>query len=189
MTRFFQRKYMIYIGMCIALLPVIGNGRLKYARLENLGIMQDAVHENKMVESATSPSYRFCKMELTDRMGLDKLFATEHFDAVVNLAGQAGVRYSIENPFAYVESNVLGFLNVLENCRHYPVRHLLYASSSSVYGMGNHVPYCEDDQTDKPVSLYADTHHLQHKIGFAPHTSLQEGMSQFCNWYQHFYHQ
>lgn len=131
--------------------------RLKYARLEKLGIMQDEVQENKLVKSVSEPSYQFCKMELTDRISMNELFAAEHFDAVINLAGQAGVRYSIENPYAYVESNVLGFLNVLENCRHHPVRHLLYASSSSVYGMGNKVPYSEDDQTDSPVSLYAAT--------------------------------
>lgn len=109
------------------------------------------------MESVDTASFRFYKMELTDRIEVGHLFDTEHFDAVVNLAGQAGVRYSIENPYAYVESNILGFLNILENCRHHPVKHLLYASSSSVYGMGNKVPYSEDDRTDCPVSLYAAT--------------------------------
>lgn len=131
--------------------------RLKYARLDRLGIMQDSIHENRMVESSLHPTYQFCKMELTDRIGMEKLFEAGQFDIVVNLAGQAGVRYSIENPYAYVESNILGFLNILENCRHHPVRHLLYASSSSVYGMGNQVPYHEEDRTDCPVSLYAAT--------------------------------
>ncbi len=131
--------------------------RLKYARLAEAGIAEADVCEGKAVCSRTHPAYRFTKMELTDRTGMNVLFATEHFDIVINLAGQAGVRYSIENPFAYAESNVLGFLNILENCRHYPVRHLIYASSSSVYGMSNHTPYSEDDRTDSPVSLYAAT--------------------------------
>lgn len=131
--------------------------RLKYARLAKTGILQDRIKDNRLVDSVDGAPYRFVKMELTDRIGMMKLFADEHFDAVINLAGQAGVRYSIENPFAYVESNVVGFLNVLECCRHYPVRHLLYASSSSVYGMGNKVPYSENGITDSPVSLYAAT--------------------------------
>ena len=130
---------------------------LKYARLADAGIRQAEVHENKMAQSCESPEYRFVKMELTDRIGMNSLFAAERFDIVINLAGQAGVRYSIENPFAYVEGNVLGFLNILENCRHYPVRHLIYASSSSIYGMSDHVPYAEEDKTDSPVSLYAAT--------------------------------
>lgn len=130
---------------------------LKYARLADLGIVQADIHESKMACSRTHTAFRFIKMELSDRIGMDMLFGTEHFDIVINLAGQAGVRYSIENPFAYVEGNVLGFLNILENCRHHPVRHLIYASSSSIYGMSNHVPYAESDKTDSPVSLYAAT--------------------------------
>ena len=130
---------------------------LKYARLADAGIVQADVHEGRMTVSTTLPAYRFMKMELADRIGLSALFDAEHFEAVINLAGQAGVRYSIDNPFAYVESNVVGFLNVLECCRHHPVAHLVYASSSSVYGMGSHVPYAEDDHTDSPVSLYAAT--------------------------------
>lgn len=131
--------------------------RLKYARLEEAGISQKQIMDNDVVHSVFGTPYRFVKMELTDRIGLMRLFDEERFSYVVNLAGQAGVRYSIENPFAYVESNVVGFLNVLECCRHYPVKHLLYASSSSVYGMDNKVPYSEDDMTDTPVSLYAAT--------------------------------
>ena len=131
--------------------------RMKYARLDEAGIPQKEIRDNSMVYSVFGTSYRFMKMELTDRIGLARLFDEERFSIVVNLAGQAGVRYYIENPFAYVESNVVGFLNVLECCRHYPVKHLLYASSSSVYGMGNKVPYSEADMTDAPVSLYAAT--------------------------------
>lgn len=130
---------------------------LKYARLADAGIPQAAIRENEMAHSRTHSAYRFMKMELTDRIGMNALFGSERFDVVINLAGQAGVRYSIENPFAYVEGNVLGFLNILENCRHYPVRHLIYASSSSIYGMNDHVPYAENDKTDSPVSLYAAT--------------------------------
>lgn len=130
---------------------------LKYARLAVAGITQSTIREGKIIVSKDTPAYRFVKMDLTDRIGMDSLFTSEKFDIVINLAGQAGVRYSIENPFAYVESNVLGFLNVLENCRHHPVRHLIYASSSSIYGMSDHVPYTETDTTDNPVSLYAAT--------------------------------
>ena len=85
------------------------------------------------------------------------LFASEHFDIVVNLAAQAGVRYSIENPFAYVESNIVGFLNILECCRHHQVKHLVYASSSSVYGSNDKIPFAESDNVDLPESLYAAT--------------------------------
>lgn len=117
--------------------------------------------------STHSPRYRFVKMDLTDRVAMDRLFATHHFDAVCNLAGQAGVRYSIENPFSYVDSNVYGFLNILENCRHYPVRHLVYASSSSIYGMNEQIPYSEEDKTDSPVSLYAATKKANELMAFS----------------------
>ena len=96
-------------------------------------------------------------MDLADREALPALFAAERFDAVINLAAQAGVRYSVENPWAYVDSNVVGFLNILECCRHYPVRHLVYASSSSVYGGNEKTPFSEEDRVDNPVSLYAAT--------------------------------
>ena len=130
---------------------------LKYARLADVGIPSTAIAEHSMVESTRSSLYRFMKMDLTDRTAMNALFTSERFDIVFNLAGQAGVRYSIENPFAYVESNIFGFLNILESCRHHPVKHLVYASSSSIYGMNNRVPYSETDMTDSPVSLYAAT--------------------------------
>lgn len=130
---------------------------LKYARLAEAGISQADIREKTPVRSSTHPDYSFVKIDLTDRISMDALFESEHFDAVINLAGQAGVRYNIENPFAYVESNILGFLNILENCRRHPVKHLIYASSSSIYGMSDHIPYAEDDRTDSPVSLYAAT--------------------------------
>lgn len=97
------------------------------------------------------------KMDIADKAAMDGLFAQEHFDKVVNLAAQAGVRYSITNPYAYLQSNLVGFLNILEACRHNDVGHLVYASSSSVYGMNAKVPYSEDDKVDNPVSLYAAT--------------------------------
>jgi len=97
------------------------------------------------------------KMDIADKPALDDLFRTERFDKVVNLAAQAGVRYSITNPYAYLQSNLVGFLNILEACRNFGVGHLVYASSSSVYGMNAKVPYSEDDQVDNPVSLYAAT--------------------------------
>ncbi|WP_455590753.1 NAD-dependent epimerase [Bacteroides sp.] len=131
--------------------------RLKYDRLADTGIAKEQIVENGMVQSSVYPSYRFVKMDLTDRVNLTRLFETERFDVVVNLAAQAGVRYSIENPYAYIESNVVGFVNLLECCRHYPVRHLVYASSSSIYGLNEKVPYAETDKTDSPVSLYAAT--------------------------------
>ena len=101
--------------------------------------------------------YTFVKGNLADKALIDNLFEQHHFDIVVNLAAQAGVRYSITNPGAYVESNLIGFYNILEACRNYPVEHLVYASSSSVYGGNTKVPFSEEDKVDNPVSLYAAT--------------------------------
>lgn len=97
------------------------------------------------------------RLNITDKANLDKLFEKEKFDKVVNLAAQAGVRYSITNPYAYLESNLVGFLNILEACRNYGVKHLVFASSSSVYGLNDDVPYKETANVDSPVSLYAAT--------------------------------
>lgn len=131
--------------------------QLKYDRLADTGITKESIEKDILLPSAKYPSYRFIKMDLTDREGLTNLFKDEHFDIVVNLAAQAGVRYSIENPYAYIESNIVGFLNLLECCRHYPVNHLVYASSSSIYGLNDKVHYAETDKADSPVSLYAAT--------------------------------
>lgn len=131
--------------------------RLKHARLENAGIDPDHLHYGDAVTSEKYPEYRFIQLDITDRGLLERLFAAEKFDAVCHLAAQAGVRYSLENPQAYADSNVTGFLNVLECCRKHPVGHLVYASSSSVYGANTKVPFSEDDRTDSPVSLYAAT--------------------------------
>ena len=111
--------------------------------------------EGRIAELCTGERRRFLKMDIADKDALDALFAAEGFDAVVNLAAQAGVRYSITNPYAYLQSNLVGFLNILEACRNYPVKHLVFASSSSVYGLNAKVPYSEDDKVDNPVSLYA----------------------------------
>lgn len=101
--------------------------------------------------------WKFVKGDIADKALIDRLFEEEKFDVVVNLAAQAGVRYSIENPDAYINSNLIGFYNILEACRHFPVEHLVYASSSSVYGSNKKVPYSTDDKVDNPVSLYAAT--------------------------------
>ena len=130
---------------------------LKYDRLATLTINRESVDWYKFVQSDTYQNFRFIRMNLEDRQAMQMLFANEHFDRVVNLAAQAGVRYSIENPYAYVESNVNGFLNVLEGCRHNGVKHLVYASSSSVYGLNGKVPFSEKDGIAHPVSLYAAT--------------------------------
>jgi UDP-glucuronate 4-epimerase len=130
--------------------------RLKYARLSQLGIAEPAT-DNTPIASSRYPSLRFAKMQLEDKAALRQLFATEKFDSVCHLAAQAGVRYSIDNPDAYISSNIIGFFNLLECCRHYPVRHLVYASSSSVYGQNSKVPFSENDKVDCPVSLYAAT--------------------------------
>ena len=102
-------------------------------------------------------NYKFIKGDISDKALVNRLFAENQFDIVVNLAAQAGVRYSIENPDVYIESNIIGFYNILEACRHFPVEHLVYASSSSVYGGNKKVPFSTDDRVDNPVSLYAAT--------------------------------
>ena len=106
---------------------------------------------------APHAGFRFVEMDMADRDGMEKLFATEKFQRVVNLAAQAGVRYSLQNPHAYINSNVVGFLHILEGCRHHGVEHLVYASSSSVYGANTHMPFSTHDNVDHPVSLYAAT--------------------------------
>ena len=130
---------------------------LKYGRLSVLGINREEISWYKFTSSNVYPQFSFVRMNLEDRQAMQMLFANERFDKVVNLAAQAGVRYSIENPYAYVESNIDGFLNVLEGCRHYRVKHLIYASSSSVYGLNGKVPFSENDSVAHPVSLYAAT--------------------------------
>ena len=130
---------------------------LKYARLNELGIDKNELEDNKLISSKTYSNHKFVKMDLSDTENIYKLFEKEKFDAVCNLAAQAGVRYSIENPHAYIQSNVVGFMNILEACRNYDVKNLSYASSSSVYGLNKSQPFKTSDHTDHPVSLYAAT--------------------------------
>jgi len=130
---------------------------LKYARLNELGIDKEEVTSNKLVTSKTYPKHKFIKMDLANTNEIYALFKKEKFDAVCNLAAQAGVRYSIENPHAYIDSNVKGFMNILEACRHNDIKNLSYASSSSVYGLNKSQPFKTSDHTDHPVSLYAAT--------------------------------
>jgi UDP-glucuronate 4-epimerase len=130
---------------------------LKYARLREAGIPQAGIQYNKLVNSHLNPDYRFTKLNLEDRDNIMLLFQHEKFDRVCNLAAQAGVRYSLTNPYAYIDSNIIGFINILEACRHHGIKHLVYASSSSVYGLNEKIPFSETDNVDHPISLYAAT--------------------------------
>ncbi len=131
---------------------------LKFARLRELGIDRDvAAAMGQKVESTTYEFFTFVRMALEDRKQLPKLFKEQEFEVVCNLAAQAGVRYSLENPEAYIDSNIVGFLNILECCRNFNIKHLVYASSSSVYGLNSKVPFETTDKVDHPVSLYAAT--------------------------------
>lgn len=130
---------------------------LKYGRLVKLGVAKENVAWYKFSKSATEPNFEFVRMNLEDNQAMQMLFANGEFDAVINLGAQAGVRYSITNPDAYIESNIDGFINVLEGCRYNKVKHLVYASSSSVYGLNGKVPFSEHDGIAHPVSLYAAT--------------------------------
>ncbi|WP_417328586.1 NAD-dependent epimerase [Halarcobacter sp.] len=130
---------------------------LKYARLNELGISQNETTSNKLIKSDKYPNHKFIKMDLSNTNDINALFEKEKFDAVCNLAAQAGVRYSLENPHAYIDSNIKGFLNILEACRNFNVKNLSYASSSSVYGLNKSQPFKTTDKTDTPISLYAAT--------------------------------
>lgn len=130
---------------------------LKYARLNEAGIIQENIKWYYPTQSVKNPKYRFVRMNLEDKQQLFSLFQSERFDYVINLAAQAGVRYSIENPDVYTQSNVIGFHYILEACRNFPPKHLVHASSSSVYGTNAKIPFSEDDKVDTPVSLYAAT--------------------------------
>ncbi len=130
---------------------------LKYARLQELGLERNLIDISKRIISSSFTKLTFAKLSLEDRTAMEQLFKTEQFDMVCHLAAQAGVRYSLENPYSYVESNLVGFLNILEGCRHNKVKHLVYASSSSVYGLNEKMPLSATDSVDHPVSLYAAT--------------------------------
>ena len=130
---------------------------LKYARLNELGIEKENIKDKQKTLSKKYSNHSFYKIDLTDKESIFNLFKEEKFDAVMHLAAQAGVRYSLENPYVYIESNVVGFLNILEGCRHFNVKNLVFASSSSVYGLNESQPFKTTDKTEHPVSLYAAT--------------------------------
>lgn len=131
--------------------------QLKYHRLLNAGIYSEKIKWYEKIKSTKNPNYTFIRMNLEDKQQLFALFQEEKFDFVINLAAQAGVRYSIENPDVYIQSNTVGFHYILEACRHFPIKHLVHASSSSVYGTNAKIPFSEGDKVDTPVSLYAAT--------------------------------
>ena len=130
---------------------------VKYGRLERAGIARDQIEYGQLLQSTGSANYRFIKLQLEDKAAIDRLFESEQFDAICNLAAQAGVRYSLTNPQAYIDSNIVGFINILEACRHFDVQNLSYASSSSVYGLNESLPFATTDNVDHPISLYAAT--------------------------------
>ena len=153
----------------------------KVIGLDNMNDYYDVrIKEARLAELQKFENYTFIKGNLADKALINSIFEQYHPDIVVNLGAQAGVRYSITNPDAYIESNVIGFYNILEACRHYPVEHLVYASSSSVYGSNKKVPYSTDDKVDNPVSLYAATKksnelmaHAYSKLYNIPSTGLR----------------
>lgn len=133
---------------------------VKYGRLQRAGIIDSLeagkeIPYNEILVSKTDKNYKFIKINLEDKEAMFKLFESEKFDAVCNLAAQAGVRYSLTNPDAYIESNIVGFMNILEACRHHDVKNLCYASSSSVYGLNEELPFSTNHNVDHPISLYA----------------------------------
>ncbi len=145
-----------FIGSNLAKRILSEDKNINVVGLDNMNDYYDvAIKEYRLNELSKYDNYTFIKGDLSDKKLIESLFEKYHFDIVVNLAAQAGVRYSITNPDAYIQSNIIGFYNILEACRHNPVEHLVYASSSSVYGSNKKVPYSTDDKVDNPVSLYA----------------------------------
>ena len=130
---------------------------LKYGRLERDGMARQNAETGEWVQSAKHPKYRFRRLDLENRRAVEDLFAKEGFDRVCHLAAQAGVRYSLVNPYSYIGANIAGFMNILEGCRHHSIKHLVYASSSSVYGLNEKYPFSVQDNVDHPISLYAAT--------------------------------
>lgn len=128
---------------------------LKYGRLAKTGIDRKHITYGAMVQSRIYPNYKFIQLNLEDREKILELFKEQKFNGVCNLAAQAGVRYSLTNPHAYIDSNIIGFINILEACRHHNVGHLAYASSSSIYGLNEEMPFSTHHNVDHPVSLYA----------------------------------
>lgn len=130
---------------------------LKFDRLNELGIAPEFIRYNHIAKSERYNNFTFYRLNIVDEFHLLELFREHNFDYVIHLAAQAGVRYSLDNPKAYIDSNITGFMNILEACRHFPVRHLVYASSSSVYGLNKEQPFQISHRVDKPISIYAAT--------------------------------
>ena len=128
---------------------------IKYARLNTLGFQKDDIDYNHQIESKNNKKLLFYKLDLTNREHLTNIFKDNHIDIIIHLAAQAGVRYSLTHPYAYIDSNIIGFMNILEMARHHNIKHLVYASSSSVYGMNESMPFSVHDNVDHPISLYA----------------------------------
>lgn len=170
-----------FIGSNLAKRILTTEPDTKVIGLDNMNDYYDVrIKEARLAELQKFENYTFIKGNLADKVLINSIFEQYHPDIVVNLGAQAGVRYSITNPDAYIESNMIGFYNILEACRHYPVKHLVYASSSSVYGSNKKVPYSTDDKVDNPVSLYAATKksnelmaHAYSKLYNIPSTGLR----------------
>ena len=170
-----------FIGSNLAKRILTTEPDTKVIGLDNMNDYYDVrIKEARLAELQKFENYTFIKGNLADKSLINSIFEQYHPDIVVNLGAQAGVRYSITNPDAYIESNMIGFYNILEACRHYPVEHLVYASSSSVYGSNKKVPYSTDDKVDNPVSLYAATKksnelmaHAYSKLYNIPSTGLR----------------
>ena len=170
-----------FIGSNLAKRILTTEPDTKVIGLDNMNDYYDVrIKEARLAELQKFDNYTFIKGNLADKALINSIFEQYHPDIVVNLGAQAGVRYSITNPDAYIESNMIGFYNILEACRHYPVKHLVYASSSSVYGSNKKVPYSTDDKVDNPVSLYAATKksnelmaHAYSKLYNIPSTGLR----------------
>jgi len=155
---FHLARRLVEMGFFVTGLDIINDYydvELKYDRLELSGILRDSIAYNQVITSIKNDNYQFIQLKLEDREALFELFANRKFDVVVNLAAQAGVRYSLTHPQVYIDSNITGFLNILEACRHHPVESLIYASSSSVYGLNKNMPFSTSSSADHPVSLYA----------------------------------
>ena len=170
-----------FIGFNLAKRILTNEPNTKVIGLDNMNDYYDVrIKEARLAELQYFENYTFIKGNLADKLLINSIFEQHHPNIVVNLGAQAGVRYSITNPDAYIESNMIGFYNILEACRHYPVEHLVYASSSSVYGSNKKVPYSTDDKVDNPVSLYAATKksnelmaHAYSKLYNIPSTGLR----------------
>ena len=179
-------KYLItgvagFIGSNLAKRLLNENKEIEIIGIDNLNDYYDVKLKNSRLDELLKfNNFKFIKGDISDKKEIEELFSEYKFDYVINLAAQAGVRYSIENPDAYINSNIIGFYNILEACRNNPVKHLVYASSSSVYGTNKKVPYSTEDKVDNPVSLYAATKksnellaHAYSKLYDIPSTGLR----------------